>query len=320
MQRRAALGVAGIAIAWGFVGLFVRWVPLPAVAIVFSRCAIAAVTLGCVLGLRAARSRSHHGQQGSPALGQHAAPAPTPPSSGRGPRPVPWWGLALLGAGLAVHWLLLVAAQQRAPLGTVLLITYLAPVLVTCFAPRLLGERVPARTYGAAMVGLVGVAVLVRPGAGFGAGELLALGAAVTYAAYTLCSKLVVGAVGGERLAFAQLAVAAVVLVPFAATASWGTPTTDWWWLVVLGAVFTAGLLAVYLVLLDQLPAATVGVLTYLEPVSAVLVGWAFLGETPTVTTLAGGAMVVLAGIMVVPRVTTLAVTPDGTVPSGNPR
>lgn len=304
--------MAGIAIAWGFVGLFVRWVPLPAVAIVFSRCAIAAVTLGCVLGLRAAMGWGHHDRQGRL--------APNQPSSARGARRTPWWGLALLGAGLAVHWLLLVAAQQRAPLGTVLLITYLAPVLVTCLAPRLLGERVPGRTYGAAVLGLAGVAVLVRPGAGFGAGELLALGAAATYAAYTLCSKLVVGAIGGERLALAQLTVAALVLVPFAATASWGTPTADWWWLIVLGAVFTAGLLALYLVLLDQLPAATVGVLTYLEPVSAVLVGWIFLAETPTVTMLAGGALVVLAGIMVVPRVTTPSVTPDGTVPRGNPR
>ena len=109
-------------------------------------------------------------------------------------------------------------------------------------------------------------------------------------------------------------------MLPFAATTSWGTPTADWWWLVVLGAVFTAGLLSLYLVLLDQLPAATVSVLTYLEPVSAVVVGWVFLGEVPTVTTVVGGAMVVLAGIMVLPRVTAPVVTTDGTVPSATPR
>jgi drug/metabolite transporter (DMT)-like permease len=309
VQRRAALGVAGIAIAWGFVGLFVRWVPLPAVAIVFSRCAIAAVTLGAFLGLRHLRRTGRGGR---------AAPVRT--TTAKAARRTPWWGLALLGAGLAVHWLFLVAAQQRAPLGTVLLITYLAPVLVTCFAPRLLGERVPRRTYVAVAIGLAGIAVLVRPGAGLGAGELLALGAAVTYAGYTLCSKLVVGDVGGERLAFAQLGVAAAVLLPFAATTSWGTPTADWWWLVVLGAVFTAGLLSLFLVLLNQLPAATVSVLSYLEPVSAVVVGWVFLGEVPTVTTVVGGAMVVLAGIMVLPRVTAPMVTKDGTVPSATPR
>ena len=48
--------------------------------------------------------------------------------------------------------------------------------------------------------------------------------------------------------------------------------------------------------------------------------GWVFLGEVPTVTTVVGGAMVVLAGIMVVPRATVPVVAPDGTVPSGTPR
>ena len=87
-----------------------------------------------------------------------------------------------------------------------------------------------------------------------------------------------------------------------------------------LGVFFTAILGSLYFVLLDQLPAATFSVLTYIEPVSAVLCGWVFLGEVPTATTLVGGAMVVLAGIMVVPRATVRMVAPDGTVPSGTPR
>jgi len=309
VQRRAAVGVAAIAACWGFIGVLVRWVDLPAVAIVFSRCALAALTLGLFLGVR-------HVRPSHPAAVRAIEDRGAPPRSGGRLR----WGLLLLGVALAVHWLLLAAAQQRAPLGTVLLITYLAPVIVTCLAPHLLGERVPRRTYAAAAIGLAGIAVLVRPGAGFGAGEALALGAAVTYALLTLCSKLVVADVGGERLAFLQLAVAAVVLAPFAATTSWGSPTPSWWWLVVLGVFFTAILGALYFVFLDQLPAATFSVLTYIEPVSAVLCGWVFLGETPTATTLAGGAMVVLAGIMVVPRATVTLVAPDGTVPSGTPR
>ena len=158
--------MAGIAACWGFIGVLVRWVDLPAVAIVFSRCALAAVTLGAFLGIRHLR----------------AAPGLTAPKPAPVRRRAPRWGLLLLGVALAVHWLLLAAAQQRAPLGTVLLITYLAPVIVTCLAPHLLHERVPSRTYLAAGLGLAGIAVLVRPGAGFGAGEALALGAAFTYA------------------------------------------------------------------------------------------------------------------------------------------
>ena len=158
--------MAGIAACWGFIGVLVRWVDLPAVAIVFSRCALAAVTLGVFLGLRHLRS--------APRAAATVSPVPVRR------RKAPRWGLLLLGVALAVHWLLLAAAQQRAPLGTVLLITYLAPVIVTCLAPHLLRERVPGRTYLAAGLGLAGIAVLVRPGTGFGAGEALALGAAGT--------------------------------------------------------------------------------------------------------------------------------------------
>ncbi len=300
MQQKAALGVVVVAAAWGFVGLFVRWVDLPPVAFVFSRCALAAATLGVFLGCR----RLLRG----------------PAVTGFGRTRPAWWGIALLGVLLAAHWLFLVGAQQRAPLGTVLLITYLAPVMVTVLAPRVIGEAVPRLTLLAALVGLLGVAVLVRPGAGFGAGEVLALLAAATYAGLTLGWKRVVGDVGGVRLAFTQLGAAAVVLAPLALTTDWGPARVDWWWLVLVGVVLTAGLSSLYLVLLNLLPAATVGVLTYVEPVSAVLVGWAFLGEVPTVGTLVGGALVVGAGIMVLPGATNAVVAPDGSVPRAAPR
>ena len=300
VQRQAALGVAAIAVAWGFVGLLVRWVDLPAVAIVTSRCALAAVTIGVVLvAQRLVRGR----------------PEPRP-ARRRTSRTV----LVALGLALAVHWMFLVAAQQRAPLGTVLLITYLAPVLVTVLAPHVLGESVPPRTYVAAAVGLIGVAVLVRPGAGVGAGEVLALLAALTYAGITLGAKHVVSDVGGVRLAFIEFLVAAVALAPFAVAADWGPARADWWWLVLLGVVMTGVLGAAFFALLNHLPAATFSVLTYLEPVSAVLVAWAFLDEVPTITMVVGGAMVVAAGIMVVPRAAEPMVAPERSVPGGAPR
>jgi drug/metabolite transporter (DMT)-like permease len=321
VQRRAALGVAGITAAWGWIGLFVRWVDLPSAAIVVSRCALAALALGgFLLGRRAVlRRRSRAAGAGAePDAGSGSPPAAGAVASATGRRPrrrPPRFGAAVaLGAALGLHWLVLVAAQQRAPLGTVLLITYLWPVLVTLLAPHLLGEHVARRTYVAAAVGLVGVAVLVRPGAGFGAGEALALLAAVSYAGITMGNKAVVGQVGATHLAFLQLSAAALVLVPFAAVVDWGSPRADWAWLLVVGVVLTAMLGPAYLWLLGRLPASTVGVLAYLEPVSAVFLGWAFLDEVPSVTMVVGGALVVLAGIMVVPRAASAPAAPAPTV------
>jgi drug/metabolite transporter (DMT)-like permease len=56
---------------------------------------------------------------------------------------------------------------------------------------------------------------------------------------------------------------------------------------------------AVVLSCLARLPVATAGVLMYLEPVAAVAFGWWLLNESPSGGTLVGGAMVVIAGIIV---------------------
>jgi drug/metabolite transporter (DMT)-like permease len=64
----------------------------------------------------------------------------------------------------------------------------------------------------------------------------------------------------------------------------------------------SGGLVFVYkrLVLLRRLPATTVGVLTYLEPASAVMFGWIFLNEVPGASTVVGGMLILVAGVIVV--------------------
>jgi S-adenosylmethionine uptake transporter len=88
-------------------------------------------------------------------------------------------------------------------------------------------------------------------------------------------------------------------VAPLGLRAHWGAPHPKWLWLIVLGVVFTAFLSTVFLALLCRLPVATVGVLSYVEPVSATLLAWLVLGEVPSALSLFGGAMVVGAGIMV---------------------
>jgi len=104
---------------------------------------------------------------------------------------------------------------------------------------------------------------------------------------------------GGVQLALYQLLVAGTVLLPFSLLADWGTPSIDWLWLGVLGVVYTAFAFATYLHALERLPATRAAVLLYLEPASAVLYGWLLLDQTPTVSMLVGGALVLGAGALV---------------------
>jgi drug/metabolite transporter (DMT)-like permease len=284
-DRRAALGVTAVAAAWGLIGIFVRQVPLPALAIVAARCWFATVTIAVVNRAEVRRS------------GVRLA------------RPLL---VVALGAGLAVHWGFLVAAQQRVPVGTVLLITYLAPVLVAVLAPVVLHEHVPRTTYVAALVAFVGVGLLARPEGGNSVGLAFAVASGVTYAFLTLFSKKALGSLSGASLAAWQLGVAGLVLVPFVLDAPWAELGWDWLWLVGVGVVLTGLLGPVYLRLLHHLPAATVSTLTYVEAVSAVLLGWLFLGEQPTAMVVVGGALVVGAGIMVIRATARTTVRPAG--------
>ena len=277
MTGRPALVVAAVAVGWGTIGPVVREVDLPAAAIVAGRVWVATLALGALLLWR--RDRIPGARLGSVA-----------------PR-----RLVLQGVLLAAHWVALVAALQRAPVGTVLLVTYLAPVGVAALAPTTLGERVPRRTVAGLGLGVAGVGLVASPSIGSpdAAGVGLAALAGALMVVLVLVAKSLAGAYGGVRLAFAQLAVASVALVPVAAGAAWGPPERAWLWLLVLGLVHTALALLLFLGAMAALPASEVGVLMELEPVSGLLVGWALLSETPTPLTLLGGALVVIAGVLV---------------------
>jgi drug/metabolite transporter (DMT)-like permease len=262
---------------WGTIGLVVRAVDLPAAAITSARVWIGAVGLGIVL-------LAGRGVRG-PALFSHRP--------GR---------VALTGAILGVHWLAFVAALQRAPIGTVVLIVFLGPVGVAVAAPRVLGERSNRRTLVALALALGGLALVALPDVRSSgvSGPALALLAAALFVALVLASKPLATAYGGLRLAFLELAVAGVVLLPAGLRVGWGRPAPSWLWLVVLGLLHTALGVSLYLAALARVPAVHAGVLGYLEPAGAVVCGWLFLDEHPVLATIAGATMIVAAGVLVV--------------------
>lgn len=275
--RRPYLVLVLVCSGWATVGLVVRSVPLPGAAIACSRIWVAAVGLGVVVALR--------GPRGGPALFSRQ-PA----------------RLVLAGVVLGLHWLAFVTALQRAPIGTVTLIVFLGPVGVAVAAPRVLGERVGRATLVALAVAVAGFVLVAGPSVRGGHGEGLALAAAAgaLYVVLTLASKPLAAIYGGIRLAFCEMVVAGLVLLPVGLMTGWGAPRPSWLWLVVLGLVHTAAAVSLYLAALARVPAVDAGILGYLEPAGAVVCGWLFLSERPGLATAAGGALIVAAGIMVV--------------------
>ena len=276
---RWRLSVAGLTASWGFISVIVAGVELDAVVLVFYRLVLAAVALTIAL-----------------LVVRRGYLLRLPKASGR---------LFLVGGTLAVHWFLFFATIKLSSVAFALLTVYTAPILLALLAPFMLEE---ARSR-AALVALVpagaGLALIAGRGGEAGGGRPLAvaagLAAALTYALLVIGTKQL-----GERLPVATIevwlfTVAALVLAPFLLGADRVMPHGDELWLLaVLGIAFTAGSGLLYVWLLRRVTAQTMGVLSYIEPVSGALLAWAILGEALGGRVLIGGALVVLAGLLVV--------------------
>jgi drug/metabolite transporter (DMT)-like permease len=295
--RRPELTLAAVCTGWGTIPLVVRNVDLPASAIVFSRLSIAAVGLGAALLVTGRRQPARHP---AAAARPPAQPAPPAPFTHR-----PALCLAVAGL-LAVHWVSLFAAYKRAPSGTVILIVYLAPVGIAALAPRTLGEHHTRRTLTALGLAALGFLLVAGPAAaGRGedtttAGLLLAGFAGLTFIALVLASKPLAEVYGGLRITFIEMSGATLFLLPVAALTAWGEARPEWAWLVVLGLVHTALGTGLYLDGLARTTATRVATLGYLEPASVLVLGWLVLHERPGPATLAGGALIILAGWLTV--------------------
>ena len=217
----------------------------------------------------------------------------------------------LIGLIFAVEFLLLFIALDLTTVTRASVIFYSMPVWLSIAGHFLLpGERLTRRkSLGLALAFAgVGWAILDRGaagGAGSLAGDLCALGAALSWAALPLCARLT--AMSGERAdmqIFWQVLVSAPVLL--AASLFFGPLLRD------PGLVHFAGLgvQAVLIVsasyvfwfwLLSVYPANAVASFSFLTPVLSVMMGWLILGETIGPVIIAS-LVLVSAGIVLINR------------------
>jgi len=287
--------LAGVCLFWGTIPYVIRDVGLDGIAITFVRVWVAAAGLVVLLAVR-----RRFGATGNEVGVRLFSRSPV--------------RCLIAGAVLALHWSAMFGAYKRAPADMVIFLLYLAPVMIAALAPLVLSERVGPRTLAALVTAVVGAALVTRPaGGGEVAGLVLAGIAAASFGALVLIAKPLAQIYGGLRLTLMEMTVAGVVLLPLAVRQEWGSPERSWLWLAVLGAVHTAVGTALYLAALARLPAAHVGIIGYLEPAGVVLFGWMLLALAPSVPTLAGGALIVVAGVLVVRAGTRELVEEGGT-------
>jgi drug/metabolite transporter (DMT)-like permease len=121
------------------------------------------------------------------------------------------------------------------PLAQVVAIEFTMPIWSAALAVLVLGERMNGRKWLAVLLGLVGVATIVRPGVGaLDAGQLIALASAVGFAVSVVLVKSLTRTDAAVAIGFWMLVVQSVIgLVPALLVWQWPSATA-WGWTVVV--------------------------------------------------------------------------------------
>ena len=213
--------------------------------------------------------------------------------------------LILSGMLIGLNWILLFESYQYVTVATATLCYYMAPVFVMLLSPLLLREKLRMVHMLCILLALMGMALLsgvfsfagqVHP-----LGILLGLGAALLYASVILVNKKIPPMPAMEKtiiqLLFAGLSTLPYVWMRDSAPLSL-TPQSICL-LLLIGLIHTGIAYLLYFGAIPYLPARTVSVISYLDPLVAVLLSFTVLHEPLGITGFLGCLCILTACILV---------------------
>lgn len=278
------LRIVAAATVWGTIPVALSQLTrLPALVIVFWRVTISGTVL---LAYQAARG---HGLAEYRRMGDRRLSA-----------------LALNGALLALNWVLFFSGLKLAGVAIAEILGYMGPVFVAALTPLALRLPFDRRVVLPLVLALTGTVVILTAGVSgpqYGPnvplGALMAACSSLTYAFLILNSKRLLPGTPTVTLLTAESVTAAVLLLPAAFLLPGPAAPREFGALAVLALVHTVATGLLFVSGLRRVRADHAAVLTYAEPVSAVLFGALLLGQPVTLATVLGGGAVVVAGVLV---------------------
>lgn len=197
--------------------------------------------------------------------------------------------------GAQLGWLM---ALTLIPIAQVISIEFTMPIWTAIMAATLLGERVGPWKITAIALGLVGVAIIVRPfGGPVNSGQLIALAAAVGFAVSVIMVKRLTRSDSVTTIIFWMTATQSVMgLVPALGVWQWPTPHT-WMWLVVIAFVGTYSHYCMTRAL-QHADATTVVPMDFLRVPLAALMAWLVYAERVDLYTALGAALILFGNLL----------------------
>lgn len=215
--------------------------------------------------------------------------------------------LVLTGAIMGLNWMLLFEAYSYTTVAAATMCYYMQPTIVILLSPLVFRERLSGRKLAcaaAAIVGMLFVSGVLSGGTGQVRdirGILFGLGAAALYAAVIILNKKVVVEDIYAKTVI-QLAGAALVMIPYVLLTE-GVPeltltAADIGMVLLVGIVHTGITYALYFGSMQRLKAQTVAVMSYIDPVFALLLSAAVLHESLTPLGIVGAVLIIGSAVI----------------------
>lgn len=207
-------------------------------------------------------------------------------------------GVAFLGLLLGLHWVTFFHSMQVSTVAIGMLSLFSFPIMTILFEPLFNNDRLKISDVLAGVAVLSGIAIMVSQdlsdiGGSVVQGVFWGVVSALLFSFRNLIQKYHFSSIPSDSLMFHQVLTIALMMVPFIDIPKISELNTiDWGTLLLLGIFSTATAHTLLSYSLKQLAAKSVALISCLQPLLAAVLAWIILTETPQMTVVIGGGMI----------------------------
>lgn len=284
-DRRSVLMIVSSMLIFGTIGIFRRYIPLSSPFLAFSRGILGGLCLLFFIRFK----RKAGGEK------------------------IPFrlfLQLSLTGALIGFNWILLFEAYNYTSVAAATLCYYMQPTIVVLLSPIIFREKLTLKKAVCAAAAILGMVLVSgvpgQTGSGLPGGStrgvMLGLGAAVIYASVIIMNKKLPG-IDAYQKTMIQLFSAGLVLIPYLVLTkgfiiSGSISPLVILLLLIVGIIHTGIAYLLYFASMDGLTVQSIALLSYIDPVSALLFSALLLGERLGILSMIGAAMIIGSAIL----------------------
>jgi len=212
-----------------------------------------------------------------------------------------FWQLILSGAAMGFNWIFLFEAYKYTTVSNATLAYYFEPTIVMLLSPLILKEKLTSKKILSIVVSIIGLFMIVNTSSvSYGSfnhplGLTYGLVAAALYATVILTNKFFKN-LSGLEATLIQLIIAALVLTPYVLVTEGlvvGIFKLEYLpYILTLGVFHTGIAYLLYFTGMQGLKGQTIAMLSYIDPVTAVIISAIFLKEGITLLQVLGGILI----------------------------